>query len=564
MPLSKIANMIEQLKISNYATIKDIQIKFKSGLNIITGETGSGKSLIVDAISTALGSRLDRRSVKPTQGETEINLTINQNKPVVLTRLIPPTGTTKNLIGGKSAKVQELKYFSDTEIMIFGQHSITELLSPENYSFYLDAYADSVNQTGQLREFLETYLNHKKKLKNLINSQTRLAEQYQLAEYQLQEIESLNPDPREWEELNNQISKLENFEKLKTLASEIEELLEGDQLSLTYLLSEIESRIDNLQVLDSDMHQLSDLKDQMIIAKDELSNQLRGYSDLEFDEELLTELRDRRQTLSKLIKKFGGNIESLLNYRDDLIKKLSSRENHQVEIKNLQHNLELEEDKIIELAQQISKIRKNKSCSLETTILKKLTTLGFDTAIFKIDLLPRTEGIAEIKECFIDWSGIDDIKFKFSANPDLKPALLSEVVSGGELSRLALALQSTILKEKLLPTVVFDEIDTGISGRIAQAVGKYLSDLAGDHQVIVITHLPQIAAFADHYIKIDKQSDHNKVFTKASYANSPEQRIQAIAELAGGEKITPQTLEYVRSLINSRNIGGSIDRAKSS
>ncbi|MGC9365685.1 MAG: DNA repair protein RecN [bacterium] len=543
--------MIEQLKISNYATIKDIQITFKPGLNIITGETGSGKSLIVDAISTALGSKLDRRSVKPDQGETEINLVIRQNESTVLSRIIPKTGSTKNFINNENAKVQQLKKFSETEVMVFGQHSISELLSPENYSYYLDSFAGSIDKTENLKQLLDIYLDQKKKLKNLINRQARLAEQYQLAEYQLQEIDLLNPDPQEWEELNNQLSRLENYEKIKSLADEVEQLLDGDQFSFAQLLSEIEPRLEHLQDLDPEMDQLNTLKDQMAIAKDELNYQLRKFSDIEFDEELLTELRERKQALSKLIKKFGGSIESLLNHKHDLMEKLSSRENFQTEIKTIQDNLIVQEQEIIELAAAISEIRKNKSGSVESTILKMLVNLGFDHAVFKIDIKPKNNGMVEIRQKFLDWSGLDDIQFKFTANPDIKPALLSEVVSGGELSRLALALQSTILKEKLLPTVVFDEIDTGISGRIAQAVGKYLSNLALDHQVIVITHLPQIAAFADHYIKINKLSKGKGVSTQAYYANQSQQRIQAIAELAGGEKITSQTLDYVRSLINA-------------
>lgn len=542
--------MIKNLSITNCATIKKVQIEFKHGLNIITGETGAGKSLIVDAISSVLGSKSDRRTLKPDKGLTVLEITLKNNKETLLKREIPPHGRSKNFINNELSNLSNLIDYSKTDILLFGQQSISDLLMPDNYHKYLDSFSGCEEHRIKISDLLKTIIKTQRELSKLQNEKENQKEAFRLAHYELDEIQSVNPTSEEWTVLNDKIRLLENIERINKLSSESKEILEGDNYSLEILIKELTHRFTELGEIGKNFSQLNEMLSQIEIIKDEVLFSLNKNSDLEYDDQLLTSMRDRKEVLRNLFKKFGGSVDLTLEYKENLLKKLTNFKNYDDRINIALEKLKALEEKILSQADELHKIRIKKSKDLENKIQKMLIRLGFKGAFFQIEIKMKIQGDVIISGRNIDQTGYDDILFLFTANMDLKPELLCNVVSGGELSRLALALQSTILKENLLPTVVFDEIDTGISGKVAQAVGQYLHDLASDHQVIVITHLPQIASYADHYIKIDKIERDGSVSTQSAYANTKEKRINAIAELASGKEVTEETIKYVKSLIN--------------
>ncbi len=545
--------MIKNLSITNCATIKKVQIEFKHGLNIITGETGAGKSLIVDAISSVLGSRSDRRSLKPDKGLTILEITLKNNKEILLKREIPVHGRSKNFINNEISNLSNLSNYSKTDILLFGQQSISDLLMPDNYHKYLDSFSGCEEHRIKISDLLKTIVKTQRELTNLQNEKENQEEALKLAHYELDEIQSVNPTSEEWTTLNDKIRLLENIERINKLSSESKEILEGDNYSLEILIKELTQRFNELGEIGEKFSQLNEMLSQIEIIKDEVLFLLNKISDLEYDDQLLTSMRDRKEVLRKLFKKFGNSIDLTLEYKENLLKKLTNFKNYDDRINTALEKLKSLEDKILSQADELHITRIKKSKNLENNIQKMLTRLGFKGAFFQIEIKMKNQGEVIISGRNIDQTGYDDVLFLFTANMDLKPELLCNVVSGGELSRLALALQSTILKENLLPTVVFDEIDTGISGKVAQAVGQYLHDLASVHQVIVITHLPQIASYADHYVKIDKIERDGSISTQSSYANTKEKRINAIAELASGKEVTEETIKYVKSLMNYKN-----------
>jgi len=540
----KTSLMINRILISNFATINNINIEFTKGLNIITGETGAGKSLIFDSISTVLSKKIDRRTIRPEKGETTIEIRLQKkNESLLLKKEISKNGSSKNQINTKDAKASELHKIGLSEILLFGQLNAQDLLQSNKYFRYLDSFSCSTDIQNILSDNIEIFLKLSKKLKKSEKEKEIYNEKIKLSVYELNEISTVKLDKEEWEKLNGKIKKIENYENIKLLTNECENIIENNNDNL--LSSNISSLID----LDKEFDILSPLVEQLLIAKDEISTNLRKLSDFDFDQDYLTELREQRDNILSLIKKFGSSFDNMMEYKLSLEDLVSKKNYYSKKIKDLNESIEKLTVEIKKNSTKLSELRSFNLGNLENNIKTVLRSLGFKGVNFKIELRNKLKGDIEINNRFIDSTGAEDVLFLFSSTKDLKMNILSKVASGGELSRLALALQSTILKEKLLPCIVFDEIDVGISGKVAQAMGEYIYKLSRNHQVIIITHLPQIASFADHFVEIKKIEDNNITSTKAFYANTREKKINAIASLASGKKITKETENYAISLI---------------
>lgn len=546
--------MIKSITIQNIATIKKAEIQFTEGFNIITGETGSGKSLIFDAISLSLGFETDRRTFRPEKSISEIKtvMTDRSGNQRIFEIKIPKKGRAAVLLNGEKADRQQIRQLSSKSVLLFGQNKMSELLKSENYHEYLDCFSENDDIADIYRVTYEKYKYAAKELSRLEREKILADEKKKLAQYEKKEIEELGLKPNEWEETASAIKKIENFEKIKTHLINSEEIVCSSEKGIFALLKELRSEVNQLEKIDSSFRDISNLTDQLCLVRDELERVLSRMSDFEFDSEKLNSLRQRREAISSAMRKFNCSFDELMKKNEDLEKILSDFTITEETIKYAREELSAFEKEVLEKSLVISEKRKKHSQDLTEKISRMLESLGFKGAEFKVVVSDKKSAENRIGGYFIDSTGIDDVDFNFSANPDIKAETLSKVVSGGELSRIALAIQATTMQSRLLPVVVFDEIDIGISGKTAQAVGRYLHNLSSSRQIIAITHLPQIASFADHYIQVRKNITEKRAETSVVYANDREARIKAVASLASGITMTKETLDYAESLINSK------------
>ncbi|MBN1149591.1 AAA family ATPase [candidate division WOR-3 bacterium] len=546
--------MIKSIRIKNIATIKNVEILFDKGLNIITGETGAGKSLIFDAVSLALALETGRRSFKNSGYSTEVSLILEDSDGSVnvVEVKLPKKGKIERALNGKPLQADDVRLFSLNSVMMFGQNKMSELLGSEHFHEYLDYFSQNDFLLRSYAEFYEEYKNLNRELSRLLREKETDEERKKLAEYELEELNGISPKQGEWDELNSAIKKLENFEYIKLHLKSCEEITGSSENSMFSQIKQLRNEVIQLARIDSAYDELNDLVNQLSLVRDELDVSLSKFSDFEFDTETLSSLRERRDILHRAIKKFGGTFENMMKRADELRDFLSSSFVTAENIEKVRQTLKSVEKKVLELLEEISSKRKINSAVLTEEISRMLESLGFKEARFDVRVEDKKKGEYNINGILFDETGRDDVDFLFSANPDISMKSLHKVVSGGELSRIALAIQTITMKKRLLPVVVFDEIDIGISGKTARAVGKYLSLMSSSRQVIVITHLPQIASLADHYIEVQKSVSAKKSETFVQYANGKEDRIRAVASLASGKALTKEAMEYAESLIESK------------
>lgn len=551
-----VCGMIKSITIQNIATIKKAEIHFAEGFNIITGETGSGKSLIFDAISLSLGFETDRRAFRPEKSLSEIKtvMTDHSGNQRIYDIKIPKKGRAALFLNGEKADRQQIRQLSSKSVLLFGQNKMSELLKSEYYYEYLDCFSGNDSIADIYRASYEHYKNAAKELSRLEREKILGDEKKRLAQYEKKEMEELGLKPNEWEETSSAIKKIENFEKIKTHLMNSEEIVCSSEKGIFALLKELRSEVNQLEQIDSSFGDISNLTDQLCVVRDELERVLSKMSDFEFDSEKLNSLRQRREKISSAMRKFNCSFDELIKKNEEIENILSEFSITEETIKNAREKLSALEKEALEKSLILSEKRKKHSQELTEKISRMLESLGFKGAEFKVIVSDKKSAENRIGGYYLDTTGKDDVDFSFSANPDIRAEALSKVVSGGELSRIALAIQATTMQSRLLPVVVFDEIDIGISGKTAQAVGKYLHDLSSSRQIIAITHLPQIASFADHYIEVRKNITEKRAETSVAYANDREARIKAVAALASGKTMTKETLDYAESLINSKKI----------
>ncbi|MBN2363109.1 AAA family ATPase [candidate division WOR-3 bacterium] len=546
--------MIKSINIKNVATIKNAEIHFDKGLNIITGETGAGKSLIFDAISLSLGHESDRRSFRSDAAPPEIKtiLTDNSGKEIFLEIKIQRKGRPPRTIDGEKSGVERVRSVSSQTVMMFGQNRISELLRPEFFHEYLDNFSENDAIFSAYKEFFDRYRIQIKELSRLEKEKLAGDERKRLAEYELKELNDLDIKSGEWEDINSSIKKIENYEKIKTHLLNCEDLVCSSENGVFSTIKKLHNEAVQLSRIDTSYDELNSLIEQLSLAREEIERVLTKMSDFEYDSKKLGSLRERRDLLHTAMRKFGGTFENMINRRTELQDILSASSVSEETIRQAKEALSYLEKKVYDLSSALSERRKKSSLKLTNQICEMLESLGFKGARFKVEINEKKSGDHRIEDVFLDETGRDEVEFLFSANPDLKMDTLSKVVSGGELSRIALAIQATTMQQRLLPVIVFDEIDIGISGKTARSVGKYLHDMSRQRQVIVITHLPQIASFADHYIVVNKNVSGGSSETAITYANESIERVKAVAALASGKTVTKEALDYAQSLINSK------------
>ena len=556
MLLNYSISMIKQLKLKNYILIDELIADFDKGLNVITGETGAGKSILISAIDLVFAPRVSKEVIKHGQEKAVIELIIDNTKhdlkkffeengiddlgaEIILSKEITQS-SVRTRLNGTLINQEVLKQIKSLFLDIHSQHQTYVFMQPRYHITLLDNYAKEV-YGGLLTEYhglYKKYIDTKNLLEAAKNSADTTESQIEFLKFQVSEIEAAEiQSETEDEDLNSELEILENAEKLKELTGSSYWAINGDDGSILEALGKIKQNLSKAASMDKNLEEVEQNLVDVIERLRDSGSELREYSqNLDNDEERLNEIQERLFLLDKLKRKYGGTLADVMETYKKLAEELSGIEFSTKNVEELEKSLKEQFETLTEKAAVITEKRQDYAKVLSVYIQERLEKLELPKARFEISVLP--------KELAAD--GADNVEFLISTNvsEDLKP--LAKVASGGEISRVMLAIKSIFAQSDDIDTVIFDEIDTGISGKASQSVADEIKELSKYHQIILITHQPIIASKADKHFYVRKsQADETKVDV---YVLTGENRIMALAELAGGE-INDQSIEFAKSLV---------------
>lgn len=561
--------MIVRFYIKNFALIDEIEIKFKKGLNVLTGETGAGKSITIGALSFLLGDKFQEWMAKDRKKEVVVESSflvpqkisqilkekynINPENSLLILRREGGSKRVLNYINNRSVTLSTLKEIGDLLVDIHGQHHHQLLLKQRFHREVLDNYGKHTELKKKLGNKLRTLRELEKKIFQLESDIKQKEQEKDFYEFQINELEKANLKENEYEDLKNERELLLSAEKRYNLSTNVLNIISQEENALTDRVALMKNCLLQLSSIDSSVSPYLSLLTKLEAELDDLWREIANYRNkIEFSPERIEEIEARLYQIERLTKKYNRSVKELINYKEELKKRLDSVHIDKQEVQRLKEEVEKLKQEVIKTAQELSQKRKETSKILKERIQKEFSLLGMEKAIFEISLKkrPDSEGlyVENDKRYKIDEEGLEDVSFLFSANPGINPRPLDYVASGGELSRIMLALKTTLLNEDVVPVLIFDEIDVGIGGKTAEIVGKELKNLSSKKQVMLITHLPQIAKFADEHIKVSKVIEKEKTSILINHL-SLDERIKELARMLGGEKITPTTLKHAKELL---------------
>ncbi len=535
--------MISHISIKNFAIIENTEIDFQEGLNIITGETGAGKSIVIEAISLALGSRADSSYVRTGANKALIQLVGTlDDEEMIITREIASTGKNLCKLNGEIVTLAQINQVSSRLADIHGQYDNQSLLNPDYHIVLLDSYKHDATQhlKEQVAKIFAEYSQCRKTLAQLLSTEKDNARKLDFYRYEASEIDQAMLTIGEDEELKDRISLLQNSEKIfENLNHAYESMCEESPSAMDGLNFALKA-IDEISSYSKDIAAIGEEFGDIYYRLEDICHELRNQKDsVVFSPSELDEAMARITIIDSLKKKYGNTIEEILEYRDKIQISLSASENYDETKLALMAQLKELKGKLLDACHLLTLAREEKAKELEAAIQKELHDLNFNDSSVKLSIEPLEEPTP---------NGIDKVEILITTNKGepLKP--LYKIVSGGEMSRIMLAFKNIISSYDRIPTLIFDEIDNGISGITASIVGKKLKEIADAHQVICITHLPQIAACGRYNYRIYKESDENSTYTSVKALNSDE-KVEEIARLLGGTIITNTTLQSAKELI---------------
>lgn len=551
--------MLNSLYIENIAVIEKTIIDFNNGFNILTGETGAGKSIIIGSINALLGGRISKDMIRSgadyafvSGSFTVINKEIynlleqygyeceNDNE-LILQRKLTNSGKSTCRINGRPATLSILKEITAHLVNIHGQHESYNLMSPEKHIFYIDSIGGLEDVKREYRENLAILREYKKKLTMAQSEDSQRERQIDLLKYQINEIEEVNPKENEYEILTEEHNKAVNAQDILNNLSSVEILLTGSE-EQEGCLSVLQSCAESLNELTEYLPQIEKISERITTAFYDLQDCSVEISQLsnsiDADAYRLAEIEERLDHLYKLSKKYGGTTEEILDFCSNAKKELSNLEDYEFNIEKLQAQYDKYFQITKNLALKLSKRRREISQEFMAKVKEEMIYLDMPNINLKVS----------IERCPLNENGCDKLEFLISANPGENPKPVSKIASGGELSRMMLAITNVIASNNIVETMIFDEVDTGISGSASQKVGYKLKSLSESRQVICITHQAQIAALADTHFLIRKTVDSNRTYTQVTQLDF-EQRKHEIARIIGGVSITELTLKHAEEML---------------
>ena len=550
--------MLTNLSIKNYALIESLSVNFKDKLSIITGETGAGKSILLGALGLVLGNRADSSTLKNKENkciiEAQFSISnysllpffeendIDFETETIIRREILPNGKSRAFINDTPTTLQVLNLLSEKLIDVHSQHQTLQL-SDVSFQFQiLDALANNSAKIESYKRGLIVYNKLLKELKNLKKSQELAKEQYEYNLHLVDELSKANLQNGEQQVAEQSLDKLNNIEEIKLNLSEAQSVAFNDEVGLKALLNSITN---NTNVISSYSDEYKDLHERILSVKiefDDIASEIENANEtVDFDASELQKLNDRLQLIHNLQKKHAVNtISELLTIQEELSVKVDAVENSSAIISKKEAELKHVSEKIDKLAKSIFKQRQKAIPVLIKKLEKKLVNLGMENTRFQLNLNHSDQYFN---------NGKDELKLLISANKGVNFGELKKIASGGELSRIMLSIKSILSEYLKLPTIIFDEIDTGVSGDVSQKIADIMQEMSKNMQVITITHLPQIAAKGKQHYKVYKEDIANDIVTNLKELAYNE-RITEIAEMLGGKNITETAVEHAKQLLN--------------
>lgn len=572
--------MLTELSIKNFAIINALSISWKEGLTVITGETGAGKSIIIDALGLLVGGRGSSEYVRHGEKKAELEglfivedtehpvynkakelgFEIDQDHMIVLHRTISATGKSICRINGKLTTLAILKEIGQTLLDIHSQYETQSLLHQDKHIQLLDHFVEAEN-----KDFLENYRVMYDKWKQLkqahdkfSKNEKELVQRLDLLQFQLNEIQEANLQPNEDEELMKERNSLRNYENIFQNLTEAYNALRGEQRAIDWL-SHASNYLEIAGEYKEEVKRLHEKYVDHYYLIEELSYEIRNELDqLEYDEGRLELVEARLNEINLLKRKYGNSVEEIMEYSAEIEEELETINNQDEHLHSLAQQMEEVASDLLMEADELDNIRREAAAQLEEAVQTELQDLYLDKAIFKVNVgIMETRNGLEFKGKNIQLNehGMNQIEFFISTNPGEPPKELQKIASGGEMSRIMLALKNIFAKHQGITSVIFDEVDTGVSGRVAQSMAEKIYNISSGSQVICITHLPQVASMADTHLKIEKILENDRTYTTVKEL-SFEERIDEIGKMITGAELTEASKLHAKELIE-RNMSST-------
>lgn len=563
--------MLQELSIKNFAVIKAADIHFKEGMTIFTGETGAGKSIIIDAVGLLAGGRGSAQYVR--HGEEKCQLqalfivksnhekiknTLEENdiefesKELLIQRDIYQNGRQVSRINGSMVTISLLREVGSFLVDIQGQNEHQELMSAENHILLLDRFGGEgfLEKKKDYTRIYREYLDKKKTLENRQNNEQAMNQRIDMLAFQLNELEEAGLIDGEDEELEQERRQLMNYQKvMKSLSDSYQFLSGSDEHSSVDFIGRALEQIENISDLSQDYQvmsqKLSGIYYELQDVISDISSQIDG---LDYDEERLNEIEERLNVIQSLKRKYGSTIAEILTFYEGAEQEYKQLTQSEEDVSQLEEEILQLEKEVLQAGREISAERRQLAAELEHDIHQELSDLYMEKAVFKVDFSEKIESLS-IEDA--NPHGLDRVSFLIATNPGEPLKALENVASGGELSRMMLALKTIFSKKQTLSTNILDEVDTGVSGRVAAAIAEKIAAISEHNQVLCITHLPQVAAAADHHLYISKEVKDGRTSTRVKYLGEDE-KVKEIAEMLAGSELSEHTLITAQELRKSR------------
>jgi len=552
--------MLTHIHIWNFAIVEQLDIEFEQGLTVMTGETGAGKSILLDALGLALGDRADTSVIRHGSDKAEISVTFStEDSPqaqawlaandmssaneCIIRRSIAHKGASRAFINGMPSTVQQLRELGEMLVDLHGQHEHQSLLSRDIQRQLLDDYAQNKKLLSDVKAHYQHWQQLKTQYDKLHRANTDKDDRLELLRFQVQELEALNLQAGESAELEQDLKRLANAQRLlQTAQSAVNALDENEDTAANEILTTVISQLVELVRVDPRLSPIVELLNNASILVQESVSELRHYADsLELDPGKVAEIEQRIDVIHELTRKHRVSADELVSLLPELQRELEDLEKADIKLDKLLKDIKSAKQAYVNAAKDLTQLRIDTAINLTAKITDAMQGLSLQGGRFKVELHPLEE---------VQWGihGAETTEFMVSANPGTPLKPLNKVASGGELSRISLAIQVITAQAARIPTLVFDEVDVGIGGRVAEIVGLQLRALGQHRQVLCVTHLPQVAALGHHHYQVSKQTDKNTTVTAISPLDKP-QRVDEIARMLGGIEITDQTISHAKEMI---------------
>ena len=552
--------MLTHIHIWNFAIVEALDIELESGLSVLTGETGAGKSILLDALGLALGDRADSTVIRHGESRAEISVTFDTSEAknanawlkeheldseheCIIRRTVSEKGPSKAFINGKPATVQQLRELAEMLVDLHGQHEHQSLMKADVQQQLLDDYANHPELVNKVSSSFKEWNKLNTEFNKLNSAKNEQDHRLDLLRYQVNELEALNLEVGESNKLDIEHKRLSNASQLlQTTEQTLYALEENDKGAISQQLSQLTLELQQLGKTDNKLNDIAGLLDNATIQVNEASSELRQYVDnLELDPQRLSYLDERIGNIYTLARKHQVTPDELPSLFEDLQKELDSIENADDHLEKLQQEIANSSKAYLQAAKDLTKSRTKASKILSTKVSENMQELGMEGGIFEVALNTYESDSYHA-------NGNEQVEFLVSSNPGQPPKSLTKVASGGEISRISLAIQVIAAESTRIPTLIFDEVDVGIGGRVAEIVGHKLKQLAAHRQVICVTHLAQVAALGEHHLQVSKQSDSATTISQINYLDK-QQRVKELARMMGGIEITEQTLSHAKEML---------------